>query len=363
MSTVVLVDNVSKSYASTMVLKNIQLEVVDGELITLLGPSGCGKTTLLRLIAGLAFPDSGRIFIMNKDVTYIPTNRRNTAMLFQNYALFPHMTVFENITFGLQFRRKYPKKIVRKKVEEVLSMVELTGLDERKPSQLSGGQQQRVALARALILEPEVLLLDEPLSNLDYRLRMAMRLEIRKLQRNLKITTIFVTHDQSEALSISDRVGIINKGMIEQIGKPVDIYEHPKTSFAADFIGETNFFEGTIRDVEEGKIEVQTDQGLSLEVTVNNELQPAMNVNNRVLLAIRPERIEVTNAVKDLQQVNAFEGVIDEIVYGGSSRVYEVRLANQRVKVSDYGATPLPVNERVRIRLDPRFLTLISEMN
>ncbi|HKM49805.1 MAG TPA: ABC transporter ATP-binding protein [Candidatus Bathyarchaeia archaeon] len=361
-NTAVLVDNVFKSYGSTKVLDGISLEVFQGELIALLGPSGCGKTTLLRLVAGLAFPAAGGIYIMGKDVTNTPTNGRNTAMVFQNYALFPHMNVLENVTFGLHFRRKHSKEQMRSKAKDVLSMAGLTGLEQRKPAQLSGGEQQRVALARALILEPEVLLLDEPLSNLDYRLRMSMRLEIRRLQRQTGITTIFVTHDQGEALSMSQRVAVISNGKVEQIGAPLDIYERPGTPFVADFIGETNFFKGIIQNIEEDRIIIKTEHGTNLTVTAP-ERQQTIHTHDEVLVMIRPEKIDVGRADAIFHdQVNVFEGMIDDVVYGGSSILYQVQLGNgERAKTvhSNYRAIPFSVKEKVKVKLDPSQLTFI----
>ncbi|BAD84347.1 ABC-type iron(III) transport system, ATPase component [Thermococcus kodakarensis KOD1] len=219
-----------------------ELEVESGEMMTLLGPSGCGKTTTLRIIAGLEKPDSGRVFFDETDVTNLEPGKRNIGIVFQDYALFPHMTVFENVAFGLEMR-KLPRDEIKKKVEWALELVGLKGFENRYPEQLSGGQQQRVALARALVIEPQVLLLDEPLSNLDAKIRERLRGEIRRIQKELGITTIYVTHDQEEAMAVSDRIAVMNSGRIEGIGKPLELYYHPKTEFVAKFLGLSNILE------------------------------------------------------------------------------------------------------------------------
>ncbi len=230
--------NVSKSYSNKKILNNINFEC-ENEIISLLGPSGCGKTTCLRIIAGFETPDNGKIFLNGEDITHIPPNKRNIGMVFQNYALFPHLNVYENISYGLKIK-KLKKNEIKEKVKDVLDMVNLEGFENYNINELSGGMQQRVAVARALVIEPEVLLLDEPLSNLDAKLRIKMRKELKKLQRDLNIPSIYVTHDQEEALAISDRIGVINNGKIEQLDSPEKIYICPKTEFIANFIGNIN---------------------------------------------------------------------------------------------------------------------------
>jgi len=240
--------NVTKRFGEVIAVNKVSLEVREGELFTFLGPSGCGKTTTLRLIAGFYKPDEGEIYFDDELVNDIPPYKRNTGMVFQNYALWPHMNVFDNIAYGLKLRNMPPPQII-KKVKEVIELIGLKGKESRFPSQLSGGEQQRVALARALVIQPKVLLLDEPLSNLDAKLRLKMRSEIRRLQKRLGITTIYVTHDQEEALSISDRIAVMNKGEVLQIGTPLEIYEKPKDIFIADFIGTTNFIPCVVKEV------------------------------------------------------------------------------------------------------------------
>jgi iron(III) transport system ATP-binding protein len=230
--------SVSKSYSNKKILNNINFEC-ENEIISLLGPSGCGKTTCLRIIAGFETPDNGKIFLNGEDITHIPPNKRNIGMVFQNYALFPHLNVYENISYGLKIK-KLKKNEIKEKVKDVLDMVNLEGFENYNINELSGGMQQRVAVARALVIEPEVLLLDEPLSNLDAKLRIKMRKELKKLQRDLNIPSIYVTHDQEEALAISDRIGVINNGKIEQLDSPEKIYICPKTEFIANFIGNIN---------------------------------------------------------------------------------------------------------------------------
>ena len=232
-------ENVSKDFGSGNVLENINLEIEDGELFTFLGPSGCGKTTLLRILAGFEEASQGKVFLGGKDLTNLPPEKRNISMVFQNYALFPNMTVEENVGYGLKLR-KYKKEDIEKKVDQYLDMVGMKDYKKRNINQLSGGEQQRVSIARALVIEPNVLLLDEPLSNLDAKLRQEMRAEIRELQRKLKITTIFVTHDQQEAMSISDRIAVFNKGHIIQINRPLELYNKPRNQFVAEFIGKSN---------------------------------------------------------------------------------------------------------------------------
>ncbi len=236
--TTLKLDNISKSYSNKKILDNINFEC-ENELISLLGPSGCGKTTCLRTIAGFEMPDSGKIFLNGHNITNIPPNKRNIGMVFQNYALFPHLNVYENVAYGLKIK-KIKENYIKEKVKDALNMVNLEGFENYDINELSGGMQQRVAVARALVIEPEVLLLDEPLSNLDAKLRIKMRKELKKLQKDLDIPTIYVTHDQEEALAISDKIGIINNGKIEQLDKPENIYSHPKTEFIANFIGNIN---------------------------------------------------------------------------------------------------------------------------
>ena len=228
--------NLTKRFNEVLAVDNISLEVADGEFVTLLGPSGCGKTTTLRTIAGFCYPDEGEIFFGDKIMNNVPPNKRNTAMCFQSYALFPHMSVWDNISFGLKMQ-KISQQEQKKRVLKVMGMLGIEGLEKRKPGELSGGQQQRVALARAIVTEPQVLLFDEPLSNLDAKLRVQVRVEIREMQKRLGITTIYVTHDQDEALAISDRIVVMNRGHIEQLGDPYTIYRNPETSFVAGFIG------------------------------------------------------------------------------------------------------------------------------
>ncbi|MEM0066581.1 MAG: ABC transporter ATP-binding protein, partial [Sulfolobales archaeon] len=221
---------VSKRFGKVLAVDKVSVEIEKGEFFTFLGPSGCGKTTTLRIIAGLEIPDEGRVIMDGADITYLPPHKRDTAMVFQNYALWPHMTVFENVAYGLKVR-KYPKEEIRRKVKEVLELVRLEGLEDRYPTQLSGGQQQRVALARALVVEPKALLLDEPLSNLDAKLRIEMREELKRIQKSLNITAVYVTHDQEEAMVLSDRIAVMNRGRVVQIGSPEELYGRPKTLF------------------------------------------------------------------------------------------------------------------------------------
>lgn len=280
------IQDVYKSYGEVSVLKGINISVKKGEFISLLGPSGCGKTTLLRIIAGLTDATEGKILVEGNDVGKLPPFKRNNGMVFQNYALFPHMTVYENIAFGLKMRH-LPKKEVRDRVQQGLSMIHLEDLGARYPKELSGGQQQRVALVRALVLNPTLLLLDEPLCNLDAKLRKEMRIEIRKLQQKLKVTTIFVTHDQEEALSMSDRIAVMNAGRLEQVGTPSDLYEHPHTRFVAGFIGNTNLLSCRSSGNSEGFLSLLYGD-CPIQVSV-----PSMTPfpQGEILFSVRPEKI------------------------------------------------------------------------
>ncbi|MCI8269067.1 MAG: ABC transporter ATP-binding protein [Lachnospiraceae bacterium] len=244
-------DGIKKSFDNMVVLKGIHLSIRQGEFITFLGASGCGKTTTLRIIAGLETPDEGKVFLDGQDVTALEPNQRNVNTVFQNYALFPHMNVFSNIAYGLRLKR-LPKKEIAGKVEEMLELVQLAGYEKRMPSELSGGQKQRVAIARAVINNPQVLLLDEPLGALDLQLRRQMQIELKRIQKRLKITFIYITHDQEEALNMSDRIVVMNNGLLEQVGTPDDIYYHPRTSYVARFVGTANIFSGRLNRVENG---------------------------------------------------------------------------------------------------------------
>lgn len=283
------VDQLKKKFGDFAAVNDCSFHAGDGELLTLLGPSGCGKTTLLRMIAGLLVPDSGKIIMGENEVTTLPPQKRNTAMVFQHYALFPNLTVHDNVAFGLK-AAKAPKAVITQKVQQALELVELTGYESRRIDELSGGQRQRVALARALAIEPAILLLDEPLSNLDEALRQSMRQSIRSIQQSLGITTIYVTHDQEEAMSISDRIAVMEKGIIRQIGTPDDIYQHPANRFVADFIGQANLLPVQISRRTEHKAEVELF-GRTIAVAAPSDLMPGSLSH----LMIRPEEIVISD--------------------------------------------------------------------
>src|SRR5438552_11279201 len=285
----IALSEVTKRFASTTAVDRISLEIADGELFTLLGPSGCGKTTLLRLIAGFAAVDAGEIRFGERRVERLPPYARNIGMVFQNYALWPHMTVRGNVTYGLRLRKLTGAEIARR-LAAGLAKVNLTGLEDRYPGQLSGGQQQRVALARALVLNPDILLLDEPLSNLDAKIRVQVRGEIRALQQDLGITTVYVTHDQEEALSLSDRVAVMRDGVILQTAPPRELYERPRSRFVADFVGVNNFVPGVCRDVAADGATIDTALGVVRGVAADG-----VTPGGRCVLAVRPENLVVGN--------------------------------------------------------------------
>jgi len=308
----VQLQSVSKTYGDQRAVSDFTLEIAQGEFLVLLGPSGCGKTTTLRMIAGFVEPSGGRIFFGNRDVTDLPPYDRNTGLVFQGYALFPHLSVFENVAFGLRMR-KLDRTAIEKRTQDALRLVRLDALAERMPRQLSGGQQQRVALARALVIEPEILLLDEPLSNLDAKLREEVRVEIRQLQRRLGLTTVMVTHDQEEALSVADRLVVMSNGEIKQIGTQRDLYNAPANQFVASFIGRTNFFAGAMA----GPQRFRTESGL--EISILAAVAPER------LLAIRPERVRLGGPNGS---VNSFAGTVEFVSYLGATTEYVVRLAS-----------------------------------
>ncbi|MEM3486258.1 MAG: ABC transporter ATP-binding protein, partial [Candidatus Methanomethyliaceae archaeon] len=287
MKTDVRLESVTKRFGAVVAIDNLNLDVQPGELLTLLGPSGCGKTTVLRLIAGFYTPETGRVLIGGIEVTRVPANKRHTAMVFQSYALFPHMNVWHNIAYGLKIRKIKREEIV-KKVNNMLELIGLCGLEKRFPHQLSGGQQQRVALARALVVEPKVLLLDEPLSNLDAKLRVETRGYIRQLQKSVGITSIYVTHDQAEALAISDRIAVLNSGRLQQLGAPEEIYRHPKNVFVAEFIGRANCIKATAIEVSPSMVKLRLAGGQELWVPKTTNATPG----EQFVLIIRPESIQ-----------------------------------------------------------------------
>ena len=311
------VQNVTRRFGEVSAVDSVSLTVLAGEFLTLLGPSGCGKTTLLRMIAGFELPDSGHIVLGGRDVTHLPPYQRDVTTVFQHYALFPHLSVFANVAFGLQRRHVAGDEIIRR-VSSALEMVRLGGLQERQPSELSGGQQQRVALARALVVEPRVLLLDEPLAALDLKLRKQMQIELKGLQRRLGISFIYVTHDQEEALTMSDRIVVMNAGRIEQVGRSEEIYERPKTEFVAGFIGVSNILEGTVEEVNERVSTVSLGR-VRFAAQADGALQ-----GERVRVLIRPEKISLAPEVAP----GSLSGRIEVAVYLGESIQWRVALEN-----------------------------------
>jgi ABC-type Fe3+/spermidine/putrescine transport system ATPase subunit len=338
-----------KSYGGPSVLRDLSFTVLRGELCCLLGPSGCGKTTVLKIVDGLLRPDHGSVWLGGREITDLPPRKRNLGMVFQSYALFPHLDVHENVAYGLR-RRRVPGQELHRRVGEALEMVRLSGYGPRRIHELSGGQQQRVALARALIIEPRLLLLDEPLSNLDARLRIDLRGEILRIQRALNLTTIYVTHDQEEAISIADRIVVINQGAVEQIGTPRDIYERPASRFVADFIGRINFLRGRIVD---GRLLLFGER-----FRVPGDFPVA---EGEVLCAVRPERISIGEP-----QASGIRGTVAGLSYHGSVVRYRVRIASARgnpevsVEVSGSRAV-FAKGDAVSLRMEIRDIMIIDE--
>jgi iron(III) transport system ATP-binding protein len=341
--------DIIKRFGTLEAVSHVSLEIHDGELFTLLGPSGCGKTTILRLIGGFHKPDNGEIYFDGKPVTSIPPYERNIGMVFQNYALWPHMTISDNITYGLKLK-KLPRAEIGDKVSHVLKLVNLVGLEKRYPGQLSGGQQQRVALARALVLNPNVLLLDEPLSNLDAKIRVQVRAEIRKLQKELGITTIYVTHDQEEALTLSDRIAVINLGKLLQIGSPRDLYERPHNPFVADFIGINNLIPGDVQEINAAEkwVRVQTKAGLLL-CTSDEQYKPG----DRCVISVRPETASISQSEDIQKEFNCIVGTVSFASYIGNTIRYDVEINGEVIFKVDiqnpWGYQPFSIGEKVYV--------------
>lgn len=328
MNDFLIFDSISKSFGNHKVLDNVSLSVKKGEIFSLLGPSGCGKTTLLRICAGFEEPDSGRIILNGKDITNQSPNKRTVNTVFQNYALFPNLTVFENIAFGLRVSGTNDKT-VKTEVYKYLELIQLTEHAHKKPQKLSGGQKQRVAIARALINKPQVLLLDEPLAALDLKLRQRMLVDLDNIHDEVGTTFLYVTHDQSEAMSLSDNIAVINEGIVEQVGTPTEIYEAPRTSFVAAFIGDTNFFEGIVTEVDEPYSMLSIDY--FTDVLVYNDKK--IKKGDRVYLSIRPEKFTVSiNKPELLEKYNIVKGKVEEIIYLGYHTKYWVRVNESLVE-------------------------------
>lgn len=344
MATSVSIENVSFGYGRALVLDDVSLAIEPGEYFCFLGPSGSGKTTLLRLVAGFGTPSKGRITIGGKDVTHLPPWERNLGMVFQSYALWPHMTVAKNVAFGLE-RRKLPRAEINRKVGTALERVGLSHLADRRPAQLSGGQQQRVALARTLVIEPTVLLLDEPLSNLDAKLRTEMRVELKRLQRELGITTIYVTHDQEEANAAADRIAVLDGGKIQQIGSPVDMYDHPANRFVAAFLGTANLIEGKI----EGNRFIAPD---------NFALDGVSGKAGTACVSIRPQNIALTASGTGLA------GIVEEREFLGETTRYRIKTCNHALIVDEphrRGTEPHQVGAPVNLAIDTRQVAVLHD--
>jgi putrescine transport system ATP-binding protein len=321
------IDGISKTYGASTAVDDVTLSIYKGEIFALVGSSGCGKTTLLRMLAGFAQPTRGRIAIDGADMGAIPPHERPVNMMFQSYALFPHMTVERNIGYGLR-RLPLDDATRRQRVAEALEMVQLSHLAERKPHQLSGGQRQRVALARALIRRPKVLLLDEPLSALDKKLREQTQFELMELQWKVGITFIVVTHDQDEAMALASRIAVMDRGRVVQVGTPAEIYEFPRSRFVADFVGTTNLFEGTVSNCQPGLITVQCGETGS-ELLVDD--RGGFSVGQRVWVALRPEKVRLTKEAVDGARINRLRGTVWELGYLGNRSTYRVRTANGKL--------------------------------
>lgn len=350
----VKLDKVSKKYNDKYIIKDLSLDVYEGEFLTLLGASGCGKTTILRMISGLEAVTSGRVYIDGIDVTDIDPTKRKVNTIFQNFALFPHMTVWDNINFGLKMK-KIDKKEAVKRIKQAIKLVKLEGFEDRYPPQLSGGQQQRVAIARGIVMNHKVLLLDESLCSLDLKLKRQMQIELKKLQKKLGMTFIYVTHDQDEALTMSDRIVIINKGIIEQIDTPRNIYRKPKTAFVADFIGESNLIKGTISEIQEDYAITKIDNELELKIDKDN-----YQINETVKLIIRPEDIKITKTKTN----NSIKGIITDEIYDGAMTKYIISITDKiQLKANFYGIDIYDKDDEVYLTIDKENIITIRGKN
>lgn len=347
----VKLDNISKKYNDKFIIKNLSLDIYEGEFLTLLGSSGCGKTTILRMISGLEHVTDGKVYIDDVDITEVDPTKREVNTIFQNFALFPHMTVWDNVSFGLKMK-KTPQDEIEKRVKRVIKLVKLEGFEDRLPSQLSGGQQQRVAIARGIVMNPKVLLLDESLCSLDLKLKRKMQLELKRIQKKLGITFIYVTHDQDEALTMSDRIVIIDRGQIQQNDTPQNIYRHPKTTFVADFIGESNILPSKITKINNNNIEVTTNDNIKFTFTKEDNDK----LGDKINLLIRPENIKISkNEIKD-----STKGIVKDIVYDGSiTKLFIDTESELDLKVNTNGNIELEENEEVYIRLDTDYIVPI----
>ncbi|WP_258083871.1 ABC transporter ATP-binding protein [Thermococcus thermotolerans] len=348
----VRLEGITKRFGDFEAVKDLTLTIKDGEFLVLLGPSGCGKTTTLRMISGLETPSEGKIYFGDRDVTYLPPKDRNISMVFQSYAVWPHMKVFENIAFPLRVK-KYPEDEIKRRVKWAAELLQIEELLDRYPGQLSGGQRQRVAVARAIVVEPDVLLMDEPLSNLDAKLRVAMRAEIKKLQTKLKVTTIYVTHDQVEAMTMGDRIAVMNQGRLLQIGPPTEVYLKPNSVFVGTFIGapEMNLLDATL--VENDGIALEGD---GFRIPLPEDFRDILldYLGKEVLVGIRPEHMTV-KGVSTLEHVTRsveIDGVVDFIEALGTDTIVHAKVGGSIIKIKLPGHIPLPIGEKIKIEID-----------
>lgn len=345
-------EGIFKRFGKVVAVEKMDLEIAEGSLVTLLGPSGCGKTTLLRMIAGLEEPTAGSIYVKGQRINDVPIHRRNLGMIFQNYALFPHKTIFENVAFGLKYRN-IPKAELRNRVTRALEMVRLPNVGSRYPSQLSGGQQQRIALARAIVIKPDVLLMDEPLSALDENLREEMRQEIENLQQMIGVTTIFVTHDQREALSMSDKIVVMNAGCKLQEGPPEEVYSAPVNHFVADFLGHSNFIGGRTCGSEPGRVRIRMDDGSEM-LAASPQAWPD---DTLIEIVVRAQKIIISpaEAVLPEKEINTFTGKVAAISYMGGEVRYLVKVdADFQLQIITMAKDRIfKKNQRVQLQIDP----------
>ena len=353
----VIFERVVKEYGAVTALKSLDLKVEEGEFLTLLGPSGCGKTTTLRLIAGFIRPSSGNLYLGEEEITHLPPEKRNVGMVFQDYALFPHMTIEDNIGFGL-VERGVDKALIRARVQELLALVSLPGVENRYPSQLSGGQQQRIAVARAVAYAPKVLLMDEPLGALDLKLRESMQFELRRIQQELGITAVYVTHDQSEAMNMSDRIAVMNHGVLDQIGTAEEIYDTPRTKFVADFVGQINFLPARIVEADGGWAMIDTPGGRT-RVASDGKLSS----EDELSFAIRPERMGISMPGEIPTGRESMEGHVTDVRFAGNRMLIHAVVGGDRPIVVEAGRAdpPSEVGTRILLTWNPEDAILLAE--